>query len=456
MDSRRLRALRRLALLAGALVLSTGVALAHGGSLRGAAPERLAVPTWLFLLTGGGAVGASFLLASVVTERGFVGAVHEWHATLPAPRRALAWGGGLLGLTTLALVVVAGLAGPTEPLRNAAILVVWVGWWAGFTMSAYLVGDAWPALDPWRRLAAVLPTGSGELPARVGSWPSVAALLLLVWIEVVSPVGRDPQLLALGVVGYTLVTLAGVAVVGDDWFDRVDPLARVFRTYGRVAPVQRTDDGLRLCVPGAALTSPVLDGWDEVAFVVALLWGTTFDGFVTTPTWADAAAPLVTAGVPPHLLYALVLLAGFGLFLGVFRLAVRVSRRTAPTYLAERELAERFALSLVPIAAGYHLAHYLGYFLALSPALASTLAAPLAPPTPTVLAVPGWVGALPIAFVLGGHLLAIWVAHSIAYAALPGRLQAVRSQYSLTLVMVFYTMTSLWVVTRPDLTPPYL
>jgi len=35
-------------------------------------------------------------------------------------------------------------------------------------------------------------------------------------------------------------------------------------------------------------------------------------------------------------------------------------------------------------------------------------------------------------------------------------LQAIRSQYPFIAVMIFYTMASLWIVTRPDVPLPYL
>jgi hypothetical protein len=69
---------------------------------------------------------------------------------------------------------------------------------------------------------------------------------------------------------------------------------------------------------------------------------------------------------------------------------------------------------------------------------------------------PGWFSAAGIAAVVVGHLVAIWVAHAAAYDAFPSRLQAVRSQYPFIAVMVFYTMTSLWVVSRPEVPLPYL
>jgi hypothetical protein len=452
---------RTLALAAFASLVGTtlaGTALAHGGGLRAAA-GTLSVPTWLFLLTGGGVVGASFLLASFVTDRALIRAIHGWQRVADAPLDGAVTVTRVLSVVALAGVVAVGFFGPADPLRNAAVLVVWVGWWAGYVATVYLVGDSWPALNPWRALAEWLPSLDCEYPESWGAWPGVVGLLALIWLEVVSPLADEPTLLASVIVGYSVLTLAGAVTFGPDaWFGNVDPVSRVFRYYGRVAPIRRAEDGLELRPPGAALTDlRLVDGRDEVAFVVAILWVTTFDGFVGTPLWADAARAAVGVGVPAPILYPLGLLAGYGLFLKVYWLAARYSRRTADTYLTADAIARRFAPSLLPIAAGYHLAHFLGYFLSLSPALAAAVTNPLAPPfNPSVLVLPGWFGGLAVAFVLLGHLLAVWVAHASAYEVFPGRLQAVRSQYPFVVVMVLYTMTSLWIISAPSGPPPFV
>ncbi|WP_423999300.1 hypothetical protein ACOZ4I_10600 [Haloarcula salina] len=453
---------RGAALALGALVwlAMTGTASAHGGSLAGGGRESLTIPTWLFLSTGGAAVGASFLLASFVTDRAFVERVHGWGRPLVEDGTgALALAGRLLGLVGLAAVFVVGFAGPTTARTNLAILLVWVGWWAGLAMTTYLVGNAWATLNPLKTLARLLPTLDRPYPDRVGAWPAVVGLLALVWLEVVSPLADDPRLLATAVVGYSVATLAGAVVFGPDaWFDRADPVERVFRYYGRFAPIGRTEDGLRLRLPGMDLSTPrLVDGPDEVAFVVALLWVTTYDGLVTTPAWRDLTTPLVEAGVPAHLIYPVALVVGFAGFLGVYRLAVRRSRDAAETFLAPSVLAQRFAPPLIAIAVGYHFAHYLGYFLVLAPSLAVALSAPFSnPATVPVVDLPGWFGGVALASVIVGHLVAIWVAHAAAYDLFPERLQAVRSQYPFIAVMVFYTMTSLWVVSRPEVPLPHL
>ena len=442
------------------LVLAAGTVAAHGGSLAGGGRESITVPTWLFLSTGGAAVGASFLLASFVTDRAFIERIHDWGTPLTvSDSRLPGLAARLVGLAGFVTVLVVGFLGPTTPQTNLAILLVWVGWWAGLAMTTYLVGNTWRALNPLDTIALALPTLDRRYPDRAGAWPSVVGLLALIWLEVVSPLADEPRLLATAVVGYSVLTLAGAVVFGrETWFAEADPVERVFRYYGRVAPIGYGEYGLRLRLPGMDLSTPrLVDGRDEVAFVVALLWGTTFDGLVTTPAWADLTAPLVEAGLPAQVLYPLALAVGFGLFLGAYWGAVRLSRQTAETYLDESTLAERFAPPLLAIAAGYHLAHYLGYFLVLAPALWVALLSPLSDPGAVpVYEPPGWFGGVGVAAVVAGHLVAIWVAHAAAYDTFPSRLQAVRSQYPFIAVMVFYTMTSLWVVSRPEVPLPYL
>jgi hypothetical protein len=447
--------------LVGAVALS-GTALAHGGSLRSSPARSLSIPLWLFLATGGGVVGASFLLASFVTDRAFIRSVSGFRRPVSLSEsvtRGLVLAGRAVGVVGLVAVVGVGLFGPREPLFNLAVLVVWVAWWAGFTMTTYTVGNTWPVLNPWRTLASVLPSLDRPYPERLGAWPAVAGLLGLIWLEVVSPLADAPRLLAGVVLAYTVLTLAGAVYLGSDrYFERVDPVSRVFRYYGAVAPLYRDDDGrLRFRIPGTGLESETLvTSRSEVAFVVALLWVTSYDGLVATPPWGDALRPLVDLGAPAALLYPLALVAGFALFLVLFRVAVRRGRESAESYLDVDLLARRFAPSLLAIAAGYHLAHYLGYFLELLPTLLGVLTNPLSPPTPRAVVLPVWFDGFELAFVLLGHLVAIWVAHAVAYDLFPSRMQAIRSQYALTAVMVFYTMTSLWIVSRPYVAPPFV
>lgn len=424
---------------------------------------EVAVPTWLFLLTGGAVIAASAMLSMLMTDRKFVRSYHDWSIRLSVPRgdamlAVVGAVGALLAALSLGLVVYTGFTGPSLGSASFAVLFVFVGVRSGLTMIAYLFGNPWPTINPWRRAAEVLPNGFVQYPA-VGRWPAVAALLVLIWIEIVAPVTEAPAVLAWGVVGYTVYTLAGaVAFSPDVWFRDADPLSLWFRFYGAVGPLQRVDDGWTLRSPGARLAeSDLLDDRSGVAFVVLLVWELTFSGFVVTPPGVSTAGTLIRAGLPPLLVYLCLLLAGYGLFLAAYHLASRRARRSAETYLPVRYLALRFAPPLLAIAAGYHLAHYFNFFVALSPSLWTAVTSPLSPPPPpafTQLVLPGWVDLLEIVFVLAGHVLAVWVAHATSFELFPGRLQAIRSQFPFVAVMVVYTMVSLWLLSLPTVDLP--
>jgi len=467
-----------LALLLAGVTLA-GRASAHGGSLDAGARDSLVVPTWLFLTTGGAAVGASFLLASFVTDRSFIAAIHDWRREFTVPgRRLLAGAVSLLGVAGLAAVIVIGFLGPDAAVENAGYLLVLVGWWAGFTMTTYLVGNWWPALNPWRTIAGVLPSLDRPYPDRFGAWPAVVGLIALVYLEVVGPPAAladtltPPVFIATLAVAYSVVTLSGALYYGTSWFDRADPVSRVFRYYGRVAPVafeRATDDdragddagdgrSFRLRLPGTALSKPrLVDGRDEVAFVVALLWATTFDGLVSTPAWRALLRPLGVSDLAARAVYLITMAAGFLVFYWVYRLAVGASRDLSEAHVSRAELAYRFAPPLLAIAAGYHLAHYLGYFLRLFPGMVESFLDPFsASGTVLTLSLPDWFGGVGLASIILGHLLAIWVAHTAAYDRFPSRLQAIRSQYPFIVVMVLYTMTSLWILSQPVIEPPFL
>lgn len=460
-----------------ALVRRTGivlafalVALAAGAGLAAASnvasglaggDSDVSVPTWLYLATGGGAIGASALLTMLVTDRGIIGTYHD-RALEASVDRLLAAGSllfGAIGLFGLAIVFAAGVDGPNIGLVSATVLVTFVGGRALLTIAAYAVGNPWPALNPWRRIASALPNGYEEYPSAYKSWPAVVALLTFVWLEVVAPLTSSPRALLAILLMYSLFTISSAVVFSPEtWFRRGDPLSLWFRCYGAVAPIQRTDDGFELRYPGSRLgEADLVTDSSLVAFVLALVWELTYSGFIVTPIGVRTIEALVGIGLPPVLVYLLLLVGGFALFWKVYWVAIDRTRERAETYLSREYLGLRLAAPLLAIAAGYHLAHYVGFGLSLSPALFDALAMPLnPPPNPTRYALPGWFGYVEIAGILLGHVLAVWVAHTVSFDLFPGKLQAIRSQFPLIVVMVFFTMVSLYLVSQGTMDPPYV
>jgi len=446
------------------------VAASNGMTLSKQPRETLAIPRWLYLATGGATIGASALLASFVTDRAFIYALHSWSVRLPGVptiRRRAARFGRLLALTTLGFIVYVGYTGPQLPTASLTILVTFVGVRGGLPVVAYLIGNPWSAINPWRALTTFLPTHTIEYPDSFARWPAVVGVLALVWVEVIFPVSTVPRVLATAILGYSLYTVTGAIVFGSDaWFEHADPLAVLFRFYGAVAPIQVRDESFEVSLPGNDLAdSDVVTDESDVAFIIALVWELTYSGFITTTAGAQTITAVVESplsgllpAVPVAVIaYTILFVTGYVVFLAAYWYAGTAARRLTNTYVTGRSIAIRFAPPLLAIAAGYHLAHYAGLVVSLSPALTMAAVSPLTPPAnPLVLAPPGWFTGLSIGFVLVGHLLAIWEAHASAYDLFPSRLVAIRSQYPFILVMIGYTIISLWILSLPGATPPYL
>jgi len=444
---------------------------ANGLTLSKGSRDPLAVPQWLYLATGSATIGASALLASFMTDRAFIRAVDEWSlsaTSLDGWMRLAGRAGRIVGVVSLFFAVYIGFSGPELPTASFTILVVFAGIRAGLPIVAYVTGNVWPALNPWRAIASVLPTGFRDYPGSWKRWPAVAGLLALVWAEIIFPVSTVPSVLATGIVLYSTITLLGALAFGSDtWFRNADPISVLFRFYGAVGPLSRSDGGLTLSLPGSNLSAssenPVSDTSD-VAFIIALVWELTYSGFITTSagvttvrTFVNATSLVLRTDTRAIVVYSVLLLAGYAVFFGAYWYAGTFARRRTETYLTPETFALHFGAPLLAIAAGYHFAHYVGLFMSLSPALLMAVLSPFSPPAnPLVLSIPGWFSGVSIASVLLGHLLAIWWTHSVSYDLFASKLVAIRSQYPFIAVMIAYTVVSLWILSLPSGTPPFL
>lgn len=121
-----------LGLLGGVVVMEPVVA--HAGALR-LSEEPASVPRWLVVSTGGGVVGASFLLTSLMTDHETIRSINGWRRSVPGEtiRNVGVRLTRIVSVVLLGVIVLGGLFGTRNPRSNVAILVVWGGWWAGYT-----------------------------------------------------------------------------------------------------------------------------------------------------------------------------------------------------------------------------------------------------------------------------------------------------------------------------------
>jgi len=144
-----------------------------------------------------------------------------------------------------------------------------------------------------------------------------------------------------------------------------------------------------------------------------------------------------------------------GIFLSFSALAGFFSRSTEKTSV----LAHKFVYSLLPIAIVYEVAHFVTLFFIEGQRAIYLISDPFGF---------GWnifgsanykinfqvinlrtLWNWQVALIVLGHIAAVYVAHIIAIHFFKDRKKALRSQYPMLILMVFYTIFSLWVIAQP-------
>lgn len=447
--------------------LMTTDALAHA-SERG---HVLLLPTHLYLWGGALTVGASFLmllaLPPQVLTKFFARKLHISDISILPP-----WVIRVLSLLLLIIGLAAGWFGSRDPLANPLPLLIWTLLWLSLPLLHALVGDIWHLLNPWTALWRAIgkPGLNLRLPRWVGYWPATLFLFCFAWLELVYPAPDDPRHLAMFTAAYFVLTMAGIFAFGHRrWMARGEFLGIFFRTAARLSPLASTGIGqgkkLSLTMPGGRLSRVHPLPLSGIAFVLLLIAYISFDGFMKTFTWLHMIGtnPLLypgrTALLLPNSLGLSGAWAGFAMcFLAAVCAGDRMADGRAPM-----RAAGLLIWSLIPIALAYHFSHYLVVmlvnlqyaFVAASDPFATGLnlfgTADYHVRAGVVLGAHAaqliW-NAQAIAIV-GGHVLAVALAHALALRHYGTAARAFRSQVPMAVLMIFYTLLGLWLLSSP-------
>ena len=405
------------------------------------------LPLAAYLLGAAAAVALSFAIVALGGPGPEGGPPPGRVRTLPAWARGLL---RLLGLTAWAWVVVQTLLGGSSDAEVAS-LILWTFGWVGLPIISALVGPVWPWLDPFsslydlgawvaRRLGLARSAdeeGDRSLPAGLGAWPAVAFMAFVVWIELAVRVTGGPMLGAV-LIGYTLITLAGIAAVGRDaWRSQAEVFGVWLALLGRLAPyalegppetgrLRRQRLGRRL----------VDEPWSAalVALVALAAASVIYDGLSQTEPFYDLF------GIPAAGAESLILAA----FVGAICLLV--------LGVAGRVGLAAMGAGLTPVALGYLVAHYLSQLLVEGQRIMVALSDPFQlgwdlfgtafwePREDWLSTTAVW--ALQVAAVIAGHVAGAWLGHL-----------AIRREHRaghrvghlpLALVMVALTALTLW------------
>jgi len=440
--------------------LLPAIALAGGWQAAGAhaLQDHYELPLPVGWVAAGGCIAVLLSLAGAAWLARPAAAVTPRRRPLHVPGSALAL---LRAFSVLlfAVTIAAALWGTQDPLMNLAPTMVWVVAWLGVTFACAFLADIWPALDPWRGLHAGLLSLAGSLrprlergvlhwPEALGCWPAVALLLAWSWLEVVHPIASSPHRLGMLLLAWTALSIAGMLAFGrGTWQARGDVFALTFATFGRIS-------GRQLDVGDPQATQ---EPHGIAAFVLALLATVIFDGFHGASAWHAFEAALQTLSPLPldingHVAGTAGLLLVWLAIVLLFEAAVRMARLA--------DLRARLALALLPIAAGYAVAHNFSTFVLQGQRVFALLSDPFGRqwdlfgtaafyPDITMLdARATWF--IAVAAIVGGHAASVWVSHRVALAHGGASRRVTLSLLPLTLLALALTACSLLLLASGD------
>jgi hypothetical protein len=459
-------------------VIHTLGILLHGFGARYDLPISLA----LYLYAAAGVVVISFVLVVLFTGDQ-VGARALQYPRRPAPGLAsiarTRWPrmvGGVIGIAGLMAIVITGLFGSSNPVYNPAEYLTWIYFWAGLFIVSGLVGNLWYLVNPWaaihNAISRLIPLEPVMKLPNVGVWPAAAAYFSFACLELTTGMANRPWLVAGLALVYSGVTLAGMFLFGrDEWLEHCEGFTVLFGIVGRFSPLEaERDETGRITMVylrpwGVGLLKPSPTGWDRVVFVILMLSTLAFDGILATPSWQDFNIALEPIWLPMGafgfffartLGLLLVSVAFLLVFITFMELVIFLGRRSVDL----KATVSAFALTLVPIALVYNAAHNYSYVVVQSQGLIPLLNDPLqkgwhlwpavAGFTPSfALAQASTVWYAQVVLIVLGHVIAVYLAHLRAGERFRTAQRALLSQYPMLLLMVMYTMTSLWILAQP-------
>ncbi|MDQ1850740.1 hypothetical protein Q9299_20760 [Gemmobacter fulvus] len=394
----------------------------------------------------------------------------------------------IISLALLSLIILAGFIASPRPTLNPLPNTIWTVWWVGFVFATLLLGNIWAYLNPWEGLHWLMGGVPGvdrwvrnpplPYPAALGQWPAVVLLACFGWFELIYPAPYDPERLAITVLVYIGITAGGMLFFGKSaWLAHGETFSVYFRMLSWLAPLSgfrakisapptNPRDEVRVGLPGAQLLGLGAIPISGTVFILLALSIVSFDGLSDTIWWLALIGvnPLEFPGRSAVVLAnTLGLAASFFVIGGAYVLAVILGLKLAGDEGSLRRSLGRFVVAILPIALGYHVAHYLPAFLIDIQWAMVALSDPFAMGWDLLgfrdHFVTGWMlnnfyavrviwnvqaGVVVLAHVVGviaTHLIELQVSHSPR--------TAIVRQLPMTVLMVAYTAFGLWLLSTP-------
>ncbi|WP_338550033.1 hypothetical protein [Roseovarius phycicola] len=430
----------------------------------------LLLPTDIYIMAGVATVALTVVVLALLPAKAGHGVFRSLPMT-PVPSLGARHVTSLLSTLLLAFLIWRGFTGSGDPLSNPMPLFMWTVWWVGLVSLQGLVGNHWRWTNPWTGIAALLAKATGlrapfRYPRKLGHWPGVVIFLGFAAFLLTDPAPADPARLAAYAGFYWYTALLGVVLFGPAWLVRGEALTLLMRAYGRMGLWGRARGRLAFGLWGWQVLARPAPALGLAVLMVVLLGTGSFDGLNETFFWLGLLGinPLEFPGRSVVMTQNLVGLVVSNLaLLLAFAICLWLGERLAGMRRPLREVFCLYAPSILPIALGYHIAHYLTSFMVDGQYVIKIANDPLGNGmallgledfyvTTGFFNTPGTVKAIWLSqagAVVIGHVVAILLAHALAMRSGVDTRRALLGQAPLAAFMVAYTFFGLWLLASP-------
>jgi hypothetical protein len=400
---------------------------------------------------------------------------------------------------------------PVENFTPTFVWVIWwvgLGFFTALFGNLWALVNPWKVLFTWAESLGQRFWPGQELdlgyeyPQKWGIWPAVILFFIFAWMETSFAERANPSNLAWITILYSVITFTGMFIFGKhQWLRHGEIFSVVFGFLSRFSITEvrapnssdcrecssddcRNEDGQCIdcyeCFEYAEVREfnlrPLAVGLNNVsvvtpsvvAMVLLLLATVTFDGFSATQEWLQVQSffitefPTLNSEFVNGVTIANTLgLVGFPLaFAAIYwffsSLMYRVVGSRPPLVPA---IMGAFVFTLIPIALAYNYAHFISFLLIQGQLIIALISDPFGA---------GWdlfgtadyvinvqitraqfIWLFSVAVIVAGHIIAVYLAHLRAMRVYPNQSLAMKSQIPMLGLMVFYTVVSLWIISRP-------
>ena len=374
----------------------------------------------------------------------------------------------LISFFLLFLLILAGIYGSRDPLDNPLPLFIWTVWFMMMPIIQILVGNFWSYANPWYGIAKIIFKGKSiyRYPSKFIFFPPSIGFLLFALFMLVYIAPDDPDRLAIVVMIYWGLNFFLIRVFGFQWLEKGECFSVFYNLLSKLSCFWIENGKLFVGLFGSQLRNINNLPVSSVLFLSIILATLSFDGLNETFWWFSVidVNPLEFYGrssVYTENTLGLILFVMFLLI--IFSLTIFVGHFILEENINFRDIIGINAISLLPIALAYHIAHYLTSFIVNIQYAYKVSSDPFGMGSDyfnfgnynvttsffnTIDSVK-LIWLVQASSIVAGHVLAILLAHSISSNYLKTKKSVLISQFPISLFMVGYTFLGLWILSSP-------